>query len=100
MPPGAPPSTLHASTLPPGGWSRGHGALTWCWYPFHLAAGPWRPRLSSSEQVEGREEPPWLQSGSVSGWEGLAVGAGRLAGFFMGLQEIQGEKDELWGLGV
>ena len=57
---------------------QGRGALTCRWYPFHLRCRTLAASsLLPSEQVEGgQEEPPWFQSGSASGWEGLAVGLG------------------------
>lgn len=83
---------LHAYTRPPASGrtqagtqevsARAGGAgarpLTWCWQPLHLRCRTLAAAsLLPSGQVEGGwEEPPWLLSGSASGWEGLAVGLG------------------------
>ena len=53
-----------------------------------------------SEQVEGgREEPPWLQSGSASGWEGLAVGLGGWLGSSWVCREFKVRRMSSRGLG-
>ena len=80
---------------------QGRGALTWCWYPFHLRCRTLAASsLLPSEQVEGgREEPPWLQSGSASGWEGLAVGLGGWLGSSWVCREFKVRRMSSRGLG-